>query len=154
MSFRKARLKSNLPLKAKLTPQGSHEDRQQPAPEAEGSDDATTPARISGTARRTQTSKRRIQRRATALDVLQQPIQAGVRKVFDLRRFLIVIGLTAIVMLLPQPDGGGLRMYRVNPLQFKTFRPPGDYFLPVAVPSAANQCAGAALSDQMRRRRS
>jgi sodium-dependent dicarboxylate transporter 2/3/5 len=36
---------------------------------------------------------------------LQQPLQAGVRKVFDLRRFLIVIGLTPLSCCLPQPPG-------------------------------------------------
>jgi sodium-dependent dicarboxylate transporter 2/3/5 len=32
-------------------------------------------------------------------------LQAGVRKVFDLRRFLLVVALTTIVLLLPQPPG-------------------------------------------------
>ena len=57
------------------------------------------------TAQRITTSKRRLQRRVTPLEVLQEPIQAGMRKVFDLRRFLIVIGLTVGVMLLPTPEG-------------------------------------------------
>jgi len=53
----------------------------------------------------TTTSKRRLQRRATPLAVLQMPLQAGVRKIFDLRRFLIVLALTIIVLLLPTPEG-------------------------------------------------
>lgn len=106
MSLRKGRLKSKLPQTAKLTPQQSGSDQSESSPDVEESiDESVGPARVSGTARRTTTSKRRIQRRSTPLDLLQQPLQAGVRKVFDLRRFLIVIGLTAIVMLLPQPPG-------------------------------------------------
>lgn len=57
------------------------------------------------TAQRTTTSKRRLQRRVTPLEVLQQPIQAGMRKAFDLRRFLIVIFLTVGVLLVPAPPG-------------------------------------------------
>ncbi|MCC9076958.1 DASS family sodium-coupled anion symporter [Litorilinea aerophila] len=51
------------------------------------------------------TSKRRLQRRVTPLQVLQEPLQAGVRKVFDLRRFLLVLGLTTAVLLFPTPEG-------------------------------------------------
>ncbi len=106
MSLRKARLKSNLPPTVKLPPQQSGSDPANYSSEPDsGAGETFEPTRVTGTARRTTTSKRRIQRRTTALDVLQQPIQAGVRKVFDLRRFLIVIGLTAFVMLLPQPPG-------------------------------------------------
>jgi sodium-dependent dicarboxylate transporter 2/3/5 len=50
-------------------------------------------------------SKRRLRRAPTPLEVLQQPIRAGVRKVFDLRRFLLVVGLTTLVLLLPTPPG-------------------------------------------------
>ena len=39
------------------------------------------------------------------MEVLQQPLQAGIRKVFDLRRFLVVLGLTGAVLLIPQPEG-------------------------------------------------
>lgn len=53
----------------------------------------------------TTTSKRRIQRRVTPLEVLQLPLQAGVRKVFDLRRFVLVLLLTVGVLLLPTPAG-------------------------------------------------
>jgi sodium-dependent dicarboxylate transporter 2/3/5 len=54
---------------------------------------------------RTLTSKRRLQRRTIPLAVLPQPLQAGVRKVFDLRRFLMVVALTTVVLFLPQPPG-------------------------------------------------
>ena len=58
-----------------------------------------------GTGQRTRTSKRRLRRRATPLDVLQIPFQVGARKVFDLRRFIIVLALTSAVLLMPQPEG-------------------------------------------------
>lgn len=51
------------------------------------------------------TSKRRIERRATPLELLQQPLQAARRKVFDLRRFLLVLAVTGIVLLIPAPPG-------------------------------------------------
>ena len=56
-------------------------------------------------ATRTVASKRRIQRRVTPLDVLQKPFQASVRKVFDLRKLLFVLGLTGLVLILPTPEG-------------------------------------------------
>ena len=104
MTFRKSRLKSNLPQTATLSEQSAHlpgagDDNLSGGPGAEGA------PRISGTAERTTTSKRRLQRRPTALQVLQQPLEAGVRKVFDLRRFLLVLGLTIGVLFLPQPPG-------------------------------------------------
>lgn len=57
----------------------------------------------SRTGRRTQVSRRRLQRRASPLDILQQPIEAGVRKVFDLRNLLIVFVLTTGVLMIPVP---------------------------------------------------
>ena len=54
---------------------------------------------------RTTTSKRRLQRRATPLQLIQYPFLATGRAVFDLRRFLIVITLTVGVLLLPRPEG-------------------------------------------------
>ncbi|HQY93752.1 MAG TPA: DASS family sodium-coupled anion symporter [Caldilinea sp.] len=54
---------------------------------------------------RTTTSKRRIQRRLTPLELIQQPLQVATRKVFDLRRFLLVLGGTAIVLMIPAPLG-------------------------------------------------
>lgn len=108
MSLRRSRLKSSLPktVTLPLRPQAAG-----PEPDAAPSappPSAPGPAEESGrrsTGQRTMTSKRRLQRRATPLEVLQQPLQAGVRKVFDLRRFLIVLGLTVGVLLLPQPPG-------------------------------------------------
>jgi len=61
---------------------------------------------------RTVASKRRLQRPGTPLKVLQQPIQAGMRKVFDLRRLLFVVGLTLIVLLLPTPAGLSLEGHK------------------------------------------
>jgi sodium-dependent dicarboxylate transporter 2/3/5 len=61
--------------------------------------------RVATSVDRTLTSKRRLQRRTIPLTILPQPLQAGVRKVFDLRRFLLVVALTTIVLLLPQPPG-------------------------------------------------
>jgi solute carrier family 13 (sodium-dependent dicarboxylate transporter), member 2/3/5 len=112
MSPRRARLKSDLPRTAVLSPQ-RRRDRSRPGdtggngaePARERSDTAGETSRLGGTAERTMTSKRRLQRRVTPLAVLQQPIQAGVRKVFDLRRFVVVIGLTVGVLFLPAPEG-------------------------------------------------
>jgi len=111
MSYNRARLKSSLPRPTIAAP--SRDDGQQepaeqpqrpepmrPPPQAERS--ALIRERV---ATRTVTSKRRLQRPGTPLRVLQQPIQAGMRKVFDLRRLLFVVGVTAIVLLLPTPAG-------------------------------------------------
>jgi sodium-dependent dicarboxylate transporter 2/3/5 len=114
MSLRKSRLKSELPQTATLTPLPDGEelrpDEQQStassssgAPTDASADGAT--ARTTNTAARTTTSKRRLQRRRTTLEVLQLPVQVGMRKVFDLRRFLYVIGITVLVLLLPTPPG-------------------------------------------------
>ncbi len=111
MSYRRSRLKSNLPNTATLTGQREIETRDGGLPSPAEADDREIDAKsvstkhTGDTAGRTTTSKRRIQRRQITLDVLQQPLQAGVRKVFDLRRFLVVLGLTAGVLLLPTPEG-------------------------------------------------
>lgn len=105
MSLRKARLKSKLPQAATLTGQPSAPPPIRTAAPDDAEPQPVTTRRAGDTAGRTTTSKRRIQRRQTALDLFQQPLQAGVRKVFDLRRFLLVIALTAIVLLLPTPPG-------------------------------------------------
>lgn len=111
MSYRRSRLKSSLPTAATLAPlkQRGEGSRPEPAPvageTAGGAPEPPAPSRQSETAQRITTSKRRLQRRSTPLDVLQQPIQAGMRKVFDLRRFLVVLGLTAGIVLLPLPPG-------------------------------------------------
>ena len=49
--------------------------------------------------------RRRIGFRRQTIQRLQPVIQAGVQTVFDLGRFSIVIGLTAITLLLPRPPG-------------------------------------------------
>lgn len=114
MTLRRSRLKSKLPTAATLGPVQETGDEEpngdQPEEERRGVADSVTlhaqePAQTSDTAQRTSTSKRRLQRRVTPLVVLQEPIQAGMRKVFDLRRFLIVIGLTVGVLLIPAPPG-------------------------------------------------
>jgi sodium-dependent dicarboxylate transporter 2/3/5 len=53
----------------------------------------------------TTTSKRRLQRRVTPLELIQVPFEAATRKVFDLRKFLLVLAATGIVLLLPTPPG-------------------------------------------------
>jgi solute carrier family 13 (sodium-dependent dicarboxylate transporter), member 2/3/5 len=103
MTVKRTRLKSTLPKAATWSVPGRSKDGassngSSPNQGGEaGNRLATTPL--------TTTSKRRLQRRATPLAVLQMPLQAGVRKVFDLRRFLIVLALTGGVLLLPTPEG-------------------------------------------------
>ena len=111
MTLRRSRLKSRLPTAATLAPIRDGDQRPPDGePESEpregsGSASARDSGHAGDTAQRITTSKRRLQRRVTPLDVLQQPIQAGMRKVFDLRRFLVVIGLTVGVLLIPTPEG-------------------------------------------------
>lgn len=110
MSLKRPRLKSSLPQRVTLTPRGRATGADTPP---ENGESAPQPARAAavesprpgGTAARTTTTKRRLQRRITPLEVLQEPLQAGIRKVFDLRRFLVVLGLTTGVLLLPTPAG-------------------------------------------------
>lgn len=108
MTLKRSRLKSELPKRATYSvsrrgaqPGDSDEDG---APGADRSDEAPGAARTP-TLDRTTTSKRRLQRRYTPLEILQQPLQLAGRKVFDLRRFLIVIALTGLTLLLPTPQG-------------------------------------------------
>lgn len=113
MSLKRPRLKSSLPHRVTLGPRARsggpaaadepHENGAPPASPVRAS--PAESARPGGTAARTTTTKRRLQRRVTPLEVLQQPLQAGIRKVFDLRRFLVVLGLTAGVLLMPTPAG-------------------------------------------------
>ncbi|MEZ4870408.1 MAG: DASS family sodium-coupled anion symporter [Caldilineaceae bacterium] len=105
MTLKRTRLKSALPQTATWTVSGK---RPSTADATSNEPYAPTNSAGVGSARAvhtplTTTSKRRLQRRLPTLDVLQQPIQASVRKVFDLRRFLLVLLLTAGVMVLPQP---------------------------------------------------
>ena len=103
MTVKRTRLKSTLPKAATWSVPGRSKDG--------ASSNGSSPSQGDEAGNRlaatplTTTSKRRLQRRATPLAVLQMPLQAGVRKVFDLRRFLIVLALTIIVLLLPTPPG-------------------------------------------------
>lgn len=104
MTANRSRLKSTLPKRATWG-EPRHEPEQGPrtstAPTAAAADLPSARRRST----RTTTSKRRLQRRVTPLDVLQYPLHATRRAVFDLRRFLIVIALTVGVLLLPTPPG-------------------------------------------------
>lgn len=107
MTLKRVRLKSKLPKTATWSapdrpgrrgPDGSSSNGAAPAAVTPAEDRrVVTPALSTG--------KRRLQRTTTPLAVLQQPLQAGVRKVFDLGRFLLVLGLTVGVLLLPTPPG-------------------------------------------------
>lgn len=120
MTIKRTRLKSTLPRtvtigqpqpKPALPGGASEADRRtRPAPTTKPPlPESVVRARA---ATRTVATKRRIRRRVTPLEVLQQPIQAGVRKVFDWRRMLAVLGLTALVLLLPTPPGLSLAGHR------------------------------------------
>lgn len=110
MTYQRSRLKSALPRQVTLAPQrrtrgtgrGDGAAGEPGPPPAAPRDQAAIRARA---ATRTVTTKRRLQRRVTPLEVLQQPIQAGVRKVFDLRQLIIVFVLTGAVLALPRPAG-------------------------------------------------
>lgn len=109
MTLKRPRLKSSLPQRATLSPIRRAQDKQ-PTESAESAtkgiaSTGEASGRVVSATDRTLTSKRRLQRRTIPLTVLPQPLQAGVRKVFDLRRFLLVIALTVVVLLLPQPPG-------------------------------------------------
>lgn len=125
MSFKRTRLKSTLPEKVTLSSRGKEQEveaeedrtsggRAEPsagyardgARENTGREDEGSAERQRNrTGQRTQITRRRLHRRTTPLDVLQQPIQAGMQKVFDLRKLLIVVLLTGLVLTLPQPAG-------------------------------------------------
>ena len=111
MSLKRSRLKSELPKHATYSVTRRDASPGEEDGDAEG--DAAKGDRANGAAAaartpthdRTTTSKRRLQRRYTPLDILQQPLQLAGRRVFDLRRFLLVITLTVITLLLPTPEG-------------------------------------------------
>lgn len=109
MTLKRSRLKSRLPQRATLPARrarpASEENGEPQERSAGGGRSGTESGRIASPADRTVTSKRRLQRRVTPLEVLQQPLQAGMRKVFDLRSFLIVLSLTVGVLLMPLPPG-------------------------------------------------
>ena len=106
MSAHRSRLKSTLPERAAWRrPEGAPEtNRPSDASQAAALPERSTPGgeRRSATARTT-TSKRRIQRRLTPLELVQYPLAATRQAVFDLRRFFIVLALTGVTLLLPFP---------------------------------------------------
>ncbi len=109
MTTNRPRLKSTLPKRATWldAPDGAAGDggdqnaKTPPAAPAAGQPAATEPARRRTPS--TTTSKRRLQQRVTPLEILQQPLEAAGRKVFDLRKFLLVLALSGLVLLLPTP---------------------------------------------------
>jgi sodium-dependent dicarboxylate transporter 2/3/5 len=110
MAYKRSRLKSALPRQATIGRRTPRADASSPDDRPKDLPPEISPPRDnalirSRAATRTVASKRRLQRRVRPLEVLQQPLQAGVRKVFDLRRLLIVVGLTVLVLLLPRPEG-------------------------------------------------
>ncbi len=120
MTLKRRRLKSDLPKQATFSAQPEAAAARGAAAVATGAataaatpngadapafDDAAAAEAARRQTERTTTTKRRLQRRVTPLDILQQPLLLARRKVFDLRRFLIVLALTGIVLLLPSPEG-------------------------------------------------
>lgn len=107
MSLRRTRLKSELPKRVTLR-SARRGDASATAAILDAAPAQATPtpeATRRALNERTTTTKRRIQRRATPFEVLQQPLLIASRKVFDLRRFLIVLAATGITLLLPTPPG-------------------------------------------------
>ncbi len=115
MAYNRSRLKSSLPRRATI---GTQHGARSPLNQQESAESAQTPPGMDPAIIRTRAAtstvatKRRIQRRITPLEVLQQPLQAGVRKVFDLRRLVYVIVLTTVVLLLPRPADLSLEGHR------------------------------------------
>lgn len=106
MTAHRSRLKSTLPDKATWR---THPDEPVGKPPLAGMNSAASMP-PTGTARRhstvrTTTSKRRLQRRLTPLELIQQPLAIARRKVFDLRRFLLVLAATGLVLVIPPPPG-------------------------------------------------
>ncbi len=119
MTLKRSRLKSKLPTSAKLPPSRDADSAEPGGPQRNKVTQRTAtngePLRAQATQRtdaRTRTSKRRLTRRTTPLQVLAEPIQAGVRKAFDLRLFLLVLALTAGTLLLPMPVALGAAGHR------------------------------------------
>ena len=108
MTTNRPRLKSSLPKRAAWldTAEPAHDDGSVPGslpnPGSEGAGGANLARRR---VLSTTTSKRRIQRRVTPLELIQQPLEAAGRKVFDLRKFLLVLAASALVLVLPTPAG-------------------------------------------------
>src|SRR5687767_13741220 len=109
MTLKRPRLKSSLPHRATLSPlrrpvRDETNGAKPVAATAAVPSTGESSGRVASAVDRTLTSKRRLQRRTTPLAILPQPLQAGVRKVFDLRRFLFVVALTVGILLLPTPS--------------------------------------------------
>ena len=106
MSANRTRLKSNLPKRPTwLDAQPATDEPPSAVAMTAGGDEQTPPARSTRRTARTTPSKRRLERRAAPLELIQQPFAVARRKVFDLRRFLLVMAATGIVLLLPTPPG-------------------------------------------------
>ena len=116
MSLKRTRLNSSLPQTPKWTLPDQHRRKRLDVPATNGKKESEAPKEQEqqrpAVTPLTTTSKRRLKRRIAPLELLQQPLQAGVRKVFDLRRMLYVVGLTIGVLLLPTPEGLSLEGHR------------------------------------------
>ncbi|MBE2238933.1 MAG: DASS family sodium-coupled anion symporter [Caldilineaceae bacterium] len=104
MTVHRSRLKSTLPDKVAWHSLTDGPDGGKQPPDRAAAPPAK-PLNVDGrhSTARTTTSKRRIQRRLTPLEMIQYPLQVTRQTVFDLRRFFIVLGLTGLVLLLPFP---------------------------------------------------
>ena len=129
MSYNRARLKSSLPRPTIAAPTRDSEKRPPTAPQQAASPLRPPPSAERSAlirervATRTVASKRRLQRPGTPLRVFaNNRSKRGMRKVFDLRRLLFVVGLTLIVLLLPTPAGLSLEGHKALAL-FVFFRP-------------------------------
>ncbi len=102
MTTHRSRLKSTLPERAswRRLPEG-----RPVGASAQTSAEPRTAGGRQSPAARTTTSKRRLQRRLTPLEMIQYPLKATQQAVFDLRRFFVVLALTGVVLLLPFPEG-------------------------------------------------
>lgn len=105
MTVHRSRLKSTLPEKVSWRhPQAGPEEAPPSASRTRGAPDVgATGGKRRPAAARTTTSKRRLQRRLTPIELIQYPLQVTRQTVFDLRRFFVVIALTGLVLLLPFP---------------------------------------------------
>jgi sodium-dependent dicarboxylate transporter 2/3/5 len=113
MTVHRSRLKSTLPDKVTWRTLSDSPLAEEEATDTgvAGRQGPVTGDRRRSTARTT-TSKRRLQRRRTPLQLIQQPLELARRKVFDLRRFLLVLAVTGLVLILPSPPGLTLEAHR------------------------------------------
>lgn len=108
MAAHRSRLKSTLPERASWRRQGAAPEDERPSDVSQAaplSERAPARSERRSAAARTTTSKRRIQRRLTPLEMIQYPLHATRQAVFDLRRFFIVLALTGVALMLPFPPG-------------------------------------------------